>query len=277
VIPLEALPIPQRIQQPLGSLNLVGYALPERVKSGQDVWLWLYWQATGSEVPGLESHLRLSLTSQGETASANFRLADSVGPLDGWQAGQVRRAIYHLPTNPRLSGEQAHIEVALLSGAGDIQATAPLASIALETRSRRFEAPAIPHKTEISLGQPTLLKLIGYQSSPAALAPGATLPVTLYWQAEAEMDVNYTVFVQLLNRDWSVVAQQDVPPMSGDAPTSTWLPGEILADAYRLALPADLPPGDYRLIAGMYDPATGQRLPTQAGGDFVDLGTVTIR
>jgi hypothetical protein len=32
---------------------------------------------------------------------------------------------------------------------------------------------------------------------------------------------------------------------------------------YELALPADLPSGDYRLQVGMYRLATGERLPTQ--------------
>ncbi len=42
--------------------------------------------------------------------------------------------------------------------------------------------------------------------------------------------------------------------------------GEVLADAYRLELPADLTPGRYKLIVRMYDPATLAALPA-AGAD----------
>jgi hypothetical protein len=66
-------------------------------------------------------------------------------------------------------------------------------------------------------------------------------------------------------------------PQAGAAPTTTWLPGEILTDPHTLSLPGELPSRDYRLITGMYDPTTGRRMPVSTGGDFVDLGTVTIQ
>lgn len=90
------------------------------------------------------------------------------------------------------------------------------------------------------------------------------------------MAANYTVFVQLLNNAGQVVAQIDLPPLAGAAPTTTWLPGEILTDPYSLSLPPDLSPGRYRLITGLYDPASGARLPVSSGGDFVELGQVTV-
>jgi hypothetical protein len=38
----------------------------------------------------------------------------------------------------------------------------------------------------------------------------------------------------------------------------------------------DMPPGEYRLVAGLYDSATGQRLSTDAGGDAIELGNLDI-
>ena len=37
-------------------------------------------------------------------------------------------------------------------------------------------------------------------------------------------------------------------------PTTGWLPGEIVVDRHTLAVPADLSPGRYLLIAALYDP-----------------------
>ena len=37
-----------------------------------------------------------------------------------------------------------------------------------------------------------------------------------------------------------------------------------------------LPPGTYRLITGFYDAETGQRLPTEDGGDFAELGQFEV-
>jgi hypothetical protein len=167
--------------------------------------------------------------------------------------------------------------VALLTAAGKVEAETTLTSVALAVRSRQFEAPAIATTADVAFGHSTQLKLIGYDLPPTALAPGNTLPVTLYWQALAEMKTDYTVFVQLLNDAGQVVAQADSQPLAGAAPTTTWLSGEILTDPYTLTLPANLPPGGYRLIGGLYDAATSARLPVTAGGDFVELSLFTVK
>jgi hypothetical protein len=54
---------------------------------------------------------------------------------------------------------------------------------------------------------------------------------------------------------------------------TSWLIGEIVADQHRFD--SVVLPGEYRLVAGLYDPLTGRRLagPT---GDSVDLGPVRV-
>jgi hypothetical protein len=74
-------------------------------------------------------------------------------------------------------------------------------------------------------------------------------------------------------------AQRDQTPAQGTAPTTSWLRGEIIADTYRLELPADLQPGAYRLIVRMYDPATMVILPVTGAdgeprGDSLPLASV---
>jgi hypothetical protein len=91
------------------------------------------------------------------------------------------------------------------------------------------------------------------------------------------MKTSYTVFVQLLNSAGQVVAQVDAQPLAGAAPTTTWLPGEILTDPYTLTLPPELPPGDYRLITGLYNAANGERLSVATGGNFVELSPLTVK
>ena len=64
--------------------------------------------------------------------------------------------------------------------------------------------------------------------------------------------------------------------MNGEAPTTTWLPGEVIKDEYRLFVPPELPPGEYSLIVGMYIAETGQRLPLAGGGDHIVLSTKVV-
>lgn len=125
------------------------------------------------------------------------------------------------------------------------------------------------------------IRLLGYDLSPTVVRAGETLSYALYWQAEAPIPVSYTVFTQLLDAEGRYVTGWDNPPCHGTCPTTTWQPGEIIRDEYRLPLPADLPAGTYALQAGWYEPETGRRLLAGDGDerreDRVILATIVVR
>jgi hypothetical protein len=105
---------------------------------------------------------------------------------------------------------------------------------------------------------------------------GDTLQVALRWQAAAPPVGNYTVFLQLLDAGAQVKAQVDRWPGDGFYPTAGLRAGQVISD--NLALPLAVPPGSYRLIAGLYrgDQPGAPRL-TGPEGDFVQLATVDVR
>lgn len=119
------------------------------------------------------------------------------------------------------------------------------------------------------------IRLTGSALSSQEITSGDVLQLVLTWQAERAPDADYTVFVQLLDERDQVIAQHDAPPVSGESPTSSWQPGQQIADNRGILVPAGTAPGDYRLIVGMYDPQTGARLPVGAT-DHIDLGTVRV-
>ncbi len=90
--------------------------------------------------------------------------------------------------------------------------------------------------------------------------PGELLHVTLVWQVEAPLAVDYTTFVQLVDANNNIVAQHDSKPQAGFYPTPYWKAGEQIIDRYALPLPADVPPGTYRIILGFYNADDGIRL-----------------
>ncbi len=118
--------------------------------------------------------------------------------------------------------------------------------------------PAVPHKLDAGLGG--AIRLVGYRLAQEAVSAGDTLVLTLYWQAEQPVKGDYTVFVHLQGPDGSLMAQQDNPPVRGTRPTSGWAPGALVEDPYEVQVPADAAFGRYTLNAGMYDPATVERL-----------------
>jgi len=78
-----------------------------------------------------------------------------------------------------------------------------------------------------------------------------------------------------------VVAQSDSFPAAGERPTTGWLPGEIISDHHTLTLLAEMSPGNYRLITGLYDPVTGERLSAldednNVVGDAIFITEVTL-
>ncbi len=116
----------------------------------------------------------------------------------------------------------------------------------------------------------------------AALEPGATLPLTLYWTTDAVIDQDYTLFLHLATADDRLLAQEDGVADGGRHPTRQWRPGEVFADAHRLTLAADAPTGLAALSVGWYpiDDRQARLSVTDAAGavlgDRLVLGRVAV-
>jgi hypothetical protein len=168
-----------------------------------------------------------------------------------------------------------------------------------EKEGRIFAAPEVQHPVDVDLDKK--VKLLGYNTSLsqqsnlqsglrwgrqqcAVRAAACLVHFDFYWQGLSEMDQLYFVFLHLVDGQGQIVAQQDKGPgLRGKEPTTSWLPGEVIADPVDLTLPPDLSPGQYTLRLGMYLPSApdGPRLPVldQAGqpiGDFVEIGTIEV-
>ncbi len=120
------------------------------------------------------------------------------------------------------------------------------------------------------------LALRGYELDRPTIAAGDNLQLRLFWQLDAPLAEDYTVFTQLLDSQGGLVAGWDSQPLGGYLPTSQWPVNELVTDRVQLPLPADLPAGEYRLITGLYLLDTLERLKTPAGDDFTTLSTITV-
>ncbi|MBV9787169.1 MAG: hypothetical protein JOZ51_03280, partial [Chloroflexi bacterium] len=129
------------------------------------------------------------------------------------------------------------------------------------------------------------IALIDAQIAQSQLTPGQTLDLQLRWQARAAISRRYTTFVQLIAADGGAAVSLEGEPNRGGSPTWRWQAGDQIADAWQLKLPANLEPGTYQVVVGMYDPATGQRLEAWQQSPSVErfwlnslpLGTVEVR
>ncbi|MBK8899841.1 MAG: hypothetical protein IPM53_01535 [Anaerolineaceae bacterium] len=114
------------------------------------------------------------------------------------------------------------------------------------------------------------IALIGADLSAETAVPGEQVTVTLYWQGQTTMAINFQSFVHLLRPDGSLAAQSDhLNP--GEFPTRRWPLDKYVRDVHVLQLPPDLPPGEYTINAGLWVQAEGWRLPLlDASGSQVD-------
>ena len=93
------------------------------------------------------------------------------------------------------------------------------------------------------------------------------LTVTLWWEAMAVPDEDYTVFVHLIGEEGQLVATGDRPPLRGGFPTSMWQPSDWVVDGHTITLPPDAPSGVVTVRVGWYNPVTGARLVVRKGGE----------
>lgn len=133
------------------------------------------------------------------------------------------------------------------------------------------QAPAYALAVEQSF--PDLGQLVGV-TFPPAVTPDTPFEVTLIWQAgQQPAATDYTVFVQLLDAQGQVAAQSDQTP-AGNRATTGWRADEYLSDVHLLRWNLSERAPEWRLIAGWYDPVTGQRVLTPTGEDHVVLGNI---
>lgn len=121
-------------------------------------------------------------------------------------------------------------------------------------------SPPPPMRYPIDARLGDAITLLGYDLNVSQVRPGETVELSLFWECNAPVGRDLTVFTHVLDASGFVRAQQDNAPLAGTRPTGRWEVGEIVRDRYDLRIAEDAPPGDYSIEVGMYDAKTGERL-----------------
>ncbi|MDX1615214.1 MAG: hypothetical protein R3300_12950 [Candidatus Promineifilaceae bacterium] len=175
----------------------------------------------------------------------SFRTSDDKGRMARWQPLLV------VPLAITI------IHIAILSPSG-----------LLRYESSGYHAEPAQSRLFVNFGEQ--LALIGYDLPPATARSGQVIELTLYWQAQNSVNINYQGFVHLLDPSGRLVAQSDkLNP--GEFPTKQWPVDRYVRDLHELILPPDLPQGRYTLSVGLWVAGEGWRLPV-LGEQGVQLG-----
>ena len=273
-LPQEPWDLPNPLQVTFGGeVALLGYepALAQ-VQPGGSLLLETHWRAEGA--PSADHALVMELVDDsGQVAATLSSVLTPSYPTSRWQPGQYLRGQQRLYLPGTLAPGRYSLRIALVSPEGERLAAAGQASrparlrdgeLAVATvhvldRPRRFDLPSVTNSLEATVGQQA--HLVGYDLELDQAHPGGQLPLTLYWQAGGPMVLPFKIFTHLVDAEGNIWAQHDAPPGGGCCPANTWVEDEVIVDEHPIALGADLLPGTYWLVVGMYDEETETRVP----------------
>jgi mannosyltransferase len=103
--------------------------------------------------------------------------------------------------------------------------------------------------------------------------PGDGVRAQVVWQAEGGPAAGLNIFLHLVDARGQLAAQYDGPLVTArqDAAAGSW------TTRAAVIIPPGTPPGAYRLVLGVYDPASGERLGLEGGADTLELAVVQVR
>ena len=229
--------------------------------TGDDISVDLYWRPWGPLAPDREAFLQL--LSDGQLA------AGWQGPPIPWlPTSQWPEATLRSQLRLRVPADLPPGEYDLITGLFDPasgqrimwgkQDALSLGRVTIEPRPHDYQPPHPQHPLDLTLQGGH--KLVGYDLIARA-EPGAPVNLILYWQPAGPTNIRYSVFVHLIDRDGNILAQDDREPADGQHPTTSWLPGETIADTHAIPFPQTDVSGPFGLAVGLYDPLTGRRVP----------------
>lgn len=152
-----------------------------------------------------------------------------------------------------------------------------------EKRSKFFERMldefSLSERREVIFGD--TIEFIGYDIDKKEIAPGKSFHITYYWKAVGRVKKDWIAFVHFIDPEDNIDFQNDHPIYSGYNDSRSWIKGEIYKERFRVKVPEDARPGDYRIVIGLCDPKTGERLKVTAGllkrGDEMAIGELRIK
>lgn len=270
-----------------GEMKLVGVKIgAAAVHPGQRVPVTAYWQA----LKPMETNYSVfvHLIGRDYTNVGQFNTFPGLGlrPTRSLQPGQIVADTYPVLVN---GGSVAPTRLLVNVGLFNFKEAGRPGLQAVDSQGQKVSPSAgylklIPPIWPTYEAEPPLAEFadnirLGDAEISGCRSQNTPCAVLLKWLARGKPVADYTVFIQLW-RSGQKVTGFDTQPLAGDYPTSLWETGEVILDSHPLDL-SGLAPGEYRVLAGLYNLASGDRLPATHNGtplpDFaVDLGAIHI-
>jgi hypothetical protein len=189
--------------------------------------------------------------------------------IDGFEADLVYDAIGQPVNQARgAMGRDRLVEPLGHEYDGDFYYTSYRINTALRWQEPSFNG-FLPEPVQIG----DLAAVSGFSTVGREYWPGRRVVVNTILRVTGTTDMDYQVFMHVMDGDQQVATWDHTP--GGDSyPTSLWEPGEYIEDRIWAELDETVPLGTFQVNMGLYDLATGDRLPVQVGDTTTDSFTV---
>lgn len=178
-----------------------------------------------------------------------------------WPVGSVYRTNYKVLLPATLSSNDYQLTLRLVDlRAAELLAEQDLFPLIVEARPHVFDAPSLANQLNIDFGDAVRLRSFEFGEESPDLLSGEEIQLKLQWQALREISESYKVFLHLTDVNGQIVNQVDTLPQKGIVPTTSWVSGEIIEDELAMTTPPGNSPASYRLVVGLYNVNTGERL-----------------
>ncbi len=206
--------------------------------------------APGSQVLGLEGEMTAIRYMQ--AAHGRARAAAAVVANDEAQRRALLAAAFASGAPAYLTRELPGVEAAYsFGGEGALVRVHP----------RGAAKPPAPQTAAAQPFANGALLLTGYDLGLLDGSNGRTADLALYWQPQAPLTQTLKLSLRVVDAAGETLplatgapAQQDLFPLRMLSPTTAWLSGEVVRDAYQIELPPAT--GGARILAIVYDSAT---------------------
>jgi hypothetical protein len=243
------------------AIALLDAQLPQgQVEGGAELALLLKWTTT-THVE-VDYQCRITLRDQaGKTVHQQSMPLGNGYPTSLWPRNAIVAGRYAL----RLSTDFLAGEYAVALTVVDPSSGAEAGSFVLPTAlhvtapERNFAIPQMQQPVGADFGGQ--VRLLGYDLQRTE----QELVLTLHWQALAAMGADYKLFVHLFDPATERIGSQQDVLVGGDGhPTTRWVLQEVVSGQIALPL-AGVPPGQYRLAVGLYQPSGRLSVTAPAG------------
>jgi len=262
-------------------IALLGYHLNDTpIESGRgSVTIQLDWQAAQKIADDYVVSVRVT-NPRGDVvwAQADAQPASGTLPTSAWQPGQRVRDDHALLMPAGVPPGEYAIRIVLYDSKSGS------AAHIVAPDNRRGQALALGKVLVVKPGKraiPTLpnvfdarwneIALVGFAGVPDEIAAGDSLPLTLYWQAQAKPTRDYRVHVLVFDSAGGGRASDIHRPANAAFPTHAWDAGDIWLDKFRVTIAAEAVAGEASVFVFVTDEQSDETIPLQTTAATRDL------